>query len=271
MNDLFNLSGQTALITGGGGALGSAMALALAQAGTQVALLGRTASTLEQQAERIRQAGGQAITLIADVLEERQLRHAKAEVLRQWGRLDILVNAAGGNLPGATIGPEQSIFDLSLHDFAAVTDLNLKGTLLPTLAFGEIMAQQQSGCIVNISSMAAQRPLTRVLGYSAAKAAVDNLTKWLAVEIARKFSPRIRVNAIAPGFFVGEQNRQLLLQTDGSLTPRGQAIIAATPMGRFGDAEELGSTLVWLASKGSQFVTGIVVPVDGGFSAFAGV
>lgn len=271
MNDLFNLNGQTAIITGGGGALGSAMAFALAQAGAKTALLGRTAAPLAQQAERIRQSGGQAIALVADVLDETQLRQAKAKVLGQWGRLDILVNAAGGNRAGATIGPEQSLFDLSLPDFSAVTDLNLKGTLLPTLVFGEIMAEQQSGCIVNISSMAAQRPLTRVLGYSAAKAAVDNLTKWLAVEMAQKFSPRIRVNAIAPGFFVGEQNRALLLQTDGSLTPRGRTIIGATPMGRFGVAEELGSTLIWLASKGSQFITGIVVPVDGGFSAFAGV
>lgn len=268
---MFDLNGKVAIVTGGAGVLGGAMAMGLAQVGAKVGILGKTAAKAEQQAEAIRAKGGEALALAADVIDENQLKAAKAKVLQHWQRIDILVNAAGGNIKGATILPEQTIFDASMADFDKVIALNFKGTILPTTIFAEAMVAQKSGCIINISSMAAQKPLTRVAGYAASKAAIDNYTKWLAVEMANKFGEGIRVNAIAPGFFVGEQNRSLLLQEDGSLTQRGQTIIRQTPLKRFGEPEELVSTLLWLCSAASSFVTGIVVPVDGGFSAFSGI
>ena len=191
--------------------------------------------------------------------------------MKAWNRIDILINAAGGNLPEATVFDEVTLFNLSDDAFRSVVELNLTGTLLPIQVFGEVIASEGYGSIVNISSMAAQKPLTRVLGYSAAKGAVDNLTRWLAVHMAQTYGQGVRVNAIAPGFFVGEQNRGLLLNPDGSLTERGTQIVKQTPMGRFGEPEELIGTAVWLASDASRFVTGVVVPVDGGFSAFGGI
>jgi NAD(P)-dependent dehydrogenase (short-subunit alcohol dehydrogenase family) len=205
------------------------------------------------------------------VLDREQLEAARATVLERWGRLDILVNAAGGNIPAATLAPGRSFFDLPVEGMEPVIALNLRGTLLPSQVFGEAMARAGRGCIVNISSMAAARAMTRVVGYGVAKAAVENATRWLAVELARAFGTGLRVNAIAPGFFVGEQNRDLLLNADGSLTPRGQTIVDHTPAGRFGRPEELISTLIWLCGDGASFVNGVVVPVDGGFSAFSGV
>ncbi|MEM8886854.1 MAG: SDR family oxidoreductase [Bacteroidota bacterium] len=266
-----SLVSKTAIVTGGAGVLGGAMALGLAKAGVKVGILGRNAAKIQAKVEEIEAAGGKALGLQADVLNKTELEQAKDKILDQWQRIDILVNAAGGNMKGATIMPDQDIFDLSLDDFTRVTDLNLKGTLLPSLVFGKSMAENKSGCIVNISSMAAQQALTRVVGYSASKAAIDNFTKWMAVEMAHKFGPKVRVNAIAPGFFIGEQNRKLLLQEDGSLTARGKTIIDQTPMKRFGEPEELISTLLWLCEDASSFVSGIIVPVDGGFSAFSGV
>lgn len=265
------LDGKVAVITGGAGVLGSAMAMGLAKAGVKVAVLSRTASKVEQAVLEIEQAGGIAMSLIADVLDQTQLIQAKDKLLEAWGRIDILVNAAGGNMKGATIMPTQNIFDLSVTDFQKVTDLNLKGTVIPSLIFGEAMAEGGRGSIVNISSMAAQRVITRVVGYSASKAAIDNFTRWMAVELALKFGEGMRVNAIAPGFFIGEQNRRLLLNEDNTLTQRGQMIVDHTPMKRFGEPEELCGTLNWLCSEGAKFVTGIVVPVDGGFSAFSGI
>ncbi len=263
-----NFKGKVAIITGGAGVLGGSMAKGLALEGIKVAILGRTASTIQTKVDEINSLGGEATGLIADVLNREQLEIARKDILEKWGSIDILVNAAGGNIRGAVIMPEESFFDMDINDFDAVTELNLKGTVLPTLVFGEQMAKQQKGSIINISSMAA---ITRVVGYSASKAAIDNFTKWLAVEMAIKQSENIRVNAIAPGFFIGEQNRRMLLNEDGTLTSRGEIIIANTPVSRFGEAKELISTLLWMCSDASSFVTGIVVPVDGGFSAFSGV
>lgn len=268
----FDLSGRVALITGGSGALGGAMAQGLGEQGCKLAVLGRTRSKVESRVEALKREGFEAYPLIADVLDQQSLLAGREQVLSQWGRIDILINAAGGNKPGAVVQPDQEIFDLSIPDFNQVVQLNLQGTLLPSMVFGEVMAhQQKSGVILNISSMAAQLPLTRVMGYSAAKAAIDNFTRWLAVEMAQKYGEGIRVNALAPGFFIGEQNRSLLLNEDGSYTARAQTIVSQTPMKRFGEAEELIGAVQWLCSDASRFVTGIVVPVDGGFSAFSGV
>ncbi len=266
-----NLQGKVAIITGGAGALGGVMAAGLAKKSVKVAILGRTASTVQAKVDAIKTAGGAAIGLVADVLNQEQLETARQNILEEWGKIDILVNAAGGNMKGATIMPEDSFFDMNMDDFDAVTKLNLKGTVLPTIVFGKQMAEQGAGNVINISSMAAQQALTRVVGYSTSKASIDIFTKWLAVEMAQKHAEKIRVNAIAPGFFIGEQNRRLLLNEDGSLTARGNTIVANTPMKRFGEAKELLSTLYWLCDDNSSFITGIVVPVDGGFSAFSGV
>ncbi len=276
---LFSLEGQVAIVTGGTGVLGGAMARGLAQAGAHVGILGRRKERADAVIAEIEAAGGQALALAADVLDRAQLEAARDAVLAQWGHIDILVNAAGGNVPAATLSEDKTFFDLPIDAFEQVFELNLLGTVLPTQVFGAAMTQSRSaelgaaarGCIVNISSMGALRVITRVVGYSAAKAAVDNLTRWLAVELARKYGAGLRVNAIAPGFFIGEQNRDLLLNKDGSLTARGQTIIDHTPAGRFGEPDELISTLIWLCSPGARFVNGVVVPVDGGFAVFSGV
>lgn len=269
---LFDLQGQIAVVTGGAGVLGGEMAHALAHAGAKVAILGRTRDKTEAMANAITAQNGEAIALVADVTNRAQLEAARQTLLKQWGRVDILVNAAGGNVPAATVADNASIFDLPQAAFQQVLDLNLTGTLLPSQVFGEAMAQKNpvQGCIINISSMAAMRALTRVAGYGVAKAGVENFTRWLAVELGRKYGG-IRVNAIAPGFFIGEQNRALLLNPDNSLTARGQQVINHTPLGRFGEAAELTSTLIWLCGPGASFVTGVVIPVDGGFSSFSGV
>jgi NAD(P)-dependent dehydrogenase (short-subunit alcohol dehydrogenase family) len=235
---LFSLAGQVAVVTGGTGALGSHMARGLARAGAQVAVLGRRREHAEAVAQAIAAEGGVALALPTDVLNRGQLEAAREAVVDQWGRIDILVNAAGGNMPAATLPPGQSFFHLPVEGMAPVIALNLQGTLLPSQVFGEGMARAGRGSIVNISSMAAARAMTRVVGYGVAKAAVENATRWLAVELARSFGTRLRVNAIAPGFFVGEQNRDLLLNADGSLTPRGQTIIDHTPAGRFGTSRK---------------------------------
>ena len=256
------------MVTGGTGVLGGAMAHGPARAGAKVGVLGRRP---EEVAQAISTEGGDAIALPADVLDRGQLEAACDAVLARWGRLDVLVNAAGGNMPAATLEPGRSFFDLPVEGMDPVIALNLQGTLLPSQVFGEALARARRGSIVNISSMAAHRAMTRVVGYSIAKAGVDNATRWLAVELARSFGASVRVNAIAPGFFVGDQNRALLLNEDGGLTPRGQTIIDHTPAGRFGQPEELLSTLIWLCGPGASFVNGVVVAVDGGFSAFSGV
>jgi NAD(P)-dependent dehydrogenase (short-subunit alcohol dehydrogenase family) len=272
---LFELSGKVAVVTGATGVLGGAMARGLARAGARVGVLGRRKERAEEVAAEIRNRGGEALALPADVLIGEQLEAARDALLERWGRVDVLVNAAGGNLPTATVGEDATFFGLAEEPLREVFDLNLLGTVLPSQVFGEVMTRDQGseaeGSIVNVSSMAAQKPLTRVVGYSAAKAAVENLTRWLAVELAHKYGPGLRVNAIAPGFFLGEQNRALLMYEDGSLTERGQAIVEHTPARRFGEPEELVGTLIWLCSPATRFVTGVVVPVDGGFGAFSGV
>lgn len=269
--ELFSLQGQVAIVTGGTGVLGSVMARGLARAGASVGILGRRRERAEAVAQAIAAEGGAALALPADVLDRGQLETARAAVLERWQRLDVLVNAAGGNMPSATLAPGRSFFDLPVEGMEPVIALNLHGTLLPSQVFGAAMAKAGRGCIVNISSMAAQRALTRVVGYGVAKAAVDNATRWLAVELARSFGADLRVNAIAPGFFIGEQNHALLLNPDDSLTARGQTIVDHTPAGRFGEPEELVSTLIWLCGPGARFVNGVVIPVDGGFSAYSGV
>jgi NAD(P)-dependent dehydrogenase (short-subunit alcohol dehydrogenase family) len=271
LENLFSLDGQVAIVTGGTGVLGGEMARGLARAGARVGVLGRRREQAEAAARAIEAQGGRALALVADALDRAQLEAARDAVIQHWDRVDILVNAAGGNMPAATLAPGRSFFDLPVEGMEPVIALNLHGTLLPSQVFGEAMARNGRGCIVNISSMAAQRAMSRVVGYGVAKAAVENATRWLAVELARSFGERLRVNAIAPGFFVGEQNRALLMGDDGTLTPRGQTIVDHTPAGRFGQPAELLSTLIWLCGPGASFVNGVVVPVDGGFSAFSGV
>lgn len=271
MDPLFNLKGKTAVVTGGSGILGSSMALALARAGAKVAVLGRTKEKLDKMVRTISMLNTDALALEADVTNSQQLQEVNQHLLNNLGQADILINAAGGNMAGATIKPDQSILDLSEEDLRKIVELNYLGTVLPTQVFAQGMIEKKKGVIINISSMAAQRPLTRVMGYASSKAAVDNYTRWLAVELAQKYGEGIRVNAIAPGFFLTEQNRELLTNKDGSLTERGAQIIAHTPFKRFGNPEDLNGTLLWLCSNASSFVTGTVIPVDGGFDAYSGV
>jgi len=271
MNELFSLKNKAAIVTGGTGVLGGAIAHGLAAAGATVGILGRRDKRAQQVADEITAAGGSAIVLAADVLDRESLATARDKMIESTGSIDVLVNAAGGNMPEATIHGDVTFFNMTKEAFDQVMELNLAGTLLPCQVFGEVMAEQKSGAIVNISSMASKKPLTRVLGYGNAKAAIDNYTMWLATEFAHKFGEGLRVNAIAPGFFIGDQNRAFLLNEDGSLTARGEQIISNTPMGRFGVPDELVGTTLWLASDASKFVTGVVVPVDGGFSAFGGL
>ncbi|MEQ8689188.1 MAG: SDR family oxidoreductase [Imperialibacter sp.] len=270
-NQLFSVEGKTIVITGGTGILGSVMAKNMAAAGAHVVILGRREDAGKGLANDIKKTAGKASFFKTDVLDKDNLLGVKKEILKTTGQIDVLVNAAGGNMPGATISPDKTFFDLDTKAFQQVVDLNLLGTVLPSQIFGEVMAANKKGIIINISSMSAFRPITRVVGYSAAKAAIDNFTQWLAVEMAKKVGEGIRVNAIAPGFFLTEQNRALLTNPDGTLTARGNAVINQTPFGRFGDAEELIGTLLWLCSDASKFVTGVVVPVDGGFNAYCGV
>ena len=271
MKPNFDLNNKVAVITGGGGALGSCIAQSLSQSGVKIAILDLTRDYVQRTLSIIEKQGGHAIGFTANVLSEESIEKISHEILKKWGRVDILLNAAGGNMPGATIAVDQTIFDLSIDDFKKVTELNLNGSVIPSLIFGKIMAHQKSGSIINYSSMSVDRVITRVVGYSASKAGIENFTRWMAVEMALKFGPGIRVNAIAPGFFVGNQNRKLLLKEDGSYTERGDTIIRNTPMRRFGKAEELNGAIHFLCSDAAQFITGIVLPIDGGFSVFSGV
>lgn len=268
---IFSIDKKVAVVTGGAGVLCDAMCRVLAQAGAKVAVLDLRLEPAQALAAEICAVGGEAIGVACNVLDKSSIETAAQAVVAKFGRVDILINGAGGNKPQATTNPEQSFFDLPAEAVRWVFDLNLMGTILPSQVFGKIMAEQKSGVILNISSMNAFRPLTRIPAYSAAKAGVSNFTQWLAVHLAQEYSPEIRVNAIAPGFFVGEQNQRLLLNEDGSLTQRGQTIMAHTPMARFGNPGDLLGTVLWLVSPASAFVTGIVVPIDGGFSAFSGV
>lgn len=268
---LFDVRGLIAVITGGGGQLGRIMAAGLAAAGARVVVVSLHEESAHAAAAGIRDAGGQALAIASDVLDRAALERALERIAAEFGPPDILINAAGGNAPAATTTPERPFFDLDAAAVSHVIGLNFTGTLRACQVFGRDMAERGQGCIVNVTSMSGLRPLTRIPAYSAAKAAAANFTQWLAVHMAQEYSPRIRVNALAPGFFLTEQNHYLLMDADERLTPRGQAIISHTPMGRLGTPEDLVGTLLWLVSPASAFVTGVVVPVDGGFSAFGGV
>ena len=264
------LTGRVAVVTGGYGVLGGCLAEGLAAAGARVAILGRRRDAAEEKAAELRKAGGEAIVLVADVLEEKQVRAACDAALRTWGRVDVLINAAGGNVARAR-SDDRPVFEVPPDGFEEVLRQNLHGTVIPTLAFAEAMAARRAGCVVNISSMAAVRAVSGVLGYSIAKAGIDGLTRWLAVDLARRYGDGIRVNAVAPGFFLSTQNRAVLVNADGSHTERARTILAHTPMARFGRPEELVGCVQWLCSDAASFVTGVVIPVDGGFSAWSGV
>ena len=268
----YDFSDKTIVITGGTGVLGGEMACALVGCGAKVAVLDRNPNLPEELKKPMDAGPGKYLVAYADVLERALLESAAEKILSEYGRADILINCAGGNHPDANTSPDNSFFDLPPDALKFVFELNLLGTILPSQVFGKQMADQGEGVILNMSSMTAFKPLTRVVGYAAAKAGVSNFTQWLAVHMAQEYSPRIRVNAIAPGFFHTRQNHFLLYdEKTGDLTPRGRAILDHTPMGRFGNPGDLLGTLFWLLSPGAEFVTGAVIAVDGGFSAFSGV
>ena len=273
LEQLFGLGGRVAVVTGGSGALGGAIAHGLAQAGARVAVLARKRDPIDAVIETIARTGGEAMGIEADVTSRSQLESACEAVLGRWGCVDVLVNAAGGNLPEAIVNEARSFFDLPAEDFERTVRLNLLGTVLPSQIFARTMSEgeAQGRSIVNISSLTARRPASGVVAYAAAKAGVENFIRWLAVEMARRYGERIRVNAIAPGFFLAEQNRSLLLDAEGDLTDRGRRVVQATPAGRFGVPDELVSTVLWLAGSGASFVNGTVATVDGGMDAFGGI
>lgn len=269
MKNLFDIKDNVVVITGGTGVLGRAIAIHLADQGAIVVIMGRKAEVGNAIVDEIKKNGGEAMFLVTDVMNREILEQNLADILAAYGRVDALLNAAGGNMPGATIAPTGTFFDLKIEEFQRVLDLNLTGTVLPTQVFLKPMVEQKKGAIVNFSSMAAFRPMTRVCGYAAAKAGISNFTAYMATEVAKKFGEGIRVNAIAPGFFLTEQNRTLLTNPDGSWTQRGEDVIRQTPFGRMGRAEELCGTIQYLISEAASFVTGTVAVVDGGFNTFA--
>ena len=268
---MFDLKDKVVVITGGYGVLGASMARCLAEQGAHIVVVGRKADKGEALATELSALGAEALFCKADVLDKEALTTAREAIVAKWGRIDVLVNAAGGNMPGATIMPDKSFLDIDFSAFGDVVNLNLMGTVIPTVIFGEQMAKQKCGSIINISSMTAQRVVTRVVGYSASKSAIDNFTRWMAVEMAKKVGEGVRVNAIAPGFFLTEQNRTLMTNPDCSLSDRAKDVVRVTPFGRLGRAEELHGAEIFFASDASKFVTGTVLPVDGGFSIFSGV
>ena len=272
VNELFGLEGKVAVVTGGGGVLCGTLSRALARASVKVAVLDILPDAAEAVVADIEADGGVGLAVTCDVLDKESIEAASEAVRAEFGQVDILINGAGGNKKQASTSETKAFFDLPVDAVQWVFNLNFIGTLLPSQVFGKLMAERGEGVILNVSSMNAFRPLTRIPAYSGAKAAVSNFTQWLAVHMNQEYASDIRVNAIAPGFFLTEQNRFLLTdEQSGDLTPRGQTIINHTPMGRFGDPDDLISTVIWLLSDGAQFVTGIVVPIDGGFSAFSGV
>ncbi|MCC3159780.1 SDR family oxidoreductase [Hymenobacter sp. 15J16-1T3B] len=271
MSQDFSLAGKVIVVTGGTGILGQAFIDAVAEAGAAVGILGRNGAVAQQRAEAICRRGGQALALVADVLEEDQLRAACQQVMSTYGRIDGLVNAAGGNAPDGVLDPAADVFRMNLAGMKRVMELNIWGAVLPTQVFGEALAQSGGGSIVNISSMNSKRAITKVLGYNMGKAALDCYNQWFAVEMAARYGDQLRMNALAPGFFLTEQNRALLTNADGSFTERGAKVIRQTPFQRFGHPDELKGALVWLLSDASRFVTGSMICVDGGFSIYGGV
>jgi NAD(P)-dependent dehydrogenase (short-subunit alcohol dehydrogenase family) len=267
----YSLAGKVIVVTGGTGILGSAFIDAIVEAGGAVGILGRKKEVAEERAAAINAKGGKAIALVADVLQEEQLRACKQQVLAAFGKIDGLVNAAGGNMPEGVLQPNENIFSMNMEGMKKTLDINLWGTLIPTQVFGEAIAATGAGSIVNISSMNSKRAITKVLGYNMGKAAVDCYNQWFAVELANRYGDKIRMNALAPGFFLTEQNRYLLTKKEGGYTERGEKVITQTPFKRFGNPDELKGALVWLLSDASKFVTGSMICVDGGFSIFGGV
>ena len=271
MNELFSITGKVAVITGAGGVLGGSMAKHFVQQGAKVVAVDIRQEQLDKRVAELEQQGGEVMGVVGNVLEVASLENLAEQVVSRWGKIDILLNIAGGNMPGATLEPEQHFYDMDITCWEKVTNLNMNGTVYPSMVFGKVMAKQKKGCIVNVSSMAAYSAITRVPGYSAAKSAVANFTQWLASEMALKYGDGIRVNAIAPGFFIGDQNRRVLINPDGSLTERSRKVLAKTPMKRFGDITELNGAVQFLCSDAASFITGALLPIDGGFSAFSGV
>lgn len=271
MEQSFSLKDKVIVVTGGTGILGNSFINAIVEAGGAVGILGRNAEVANERADAINAAGGKAIALVADAMDEAQLIEAREKVLAAFGKIDGLVNAAGGNMPDGVLQPEDDVFSMKMDGMKKVLDINLWGTLIPTQVFGKAIAETGSGSIVNISSMNSKRAITKVLGYNMGKAAVDCYTQWFAVELANRYGDKIRMNALAPGFFLTEQNRNLLTVPDGGYTSRGQSVINQTPFKRFGNPDELKGALVWLLSDASKFVTGAMICVDGGFSIFGGV
>lgn len=267
----FSIEGKVAIVTGGGGVLGGNIAKSFVEAGAKVVILDIRQENVNNRVEELIQLGGEAIGFVSNVLDIDEMKKTKDKILEQWGKIDILINAAGGNLPGATLTTEQTVFDMNIEDFEKVTNLNMNGTVYPCLVFGEAMANQGQGTIINVSSMATLSAITRVPGYSVAKSGVDIFTKWMAMELGSKFGEKVRVNAIAPGFFIGDQNRKVLINEDGTYTERSKKVLARTPMKRFGDITELNGIVQFLCSDAASFITGAIIPVDGGFSSFSGV
>ena len=270
MNEQFSIAGKVAIVTGGSGVLGSNIARGFLEVGAKVYIVGAHADRVETALAQLKSLG-EVEGSVCNVLDMDDLKRVRQEVIDLWGTIDILINAAGGNIPGGTLTPEQTIFDMKVADFEKVVDLNLNGTVYPCIVFGEVMAERGKGSIVNVSSMASFQAITRVPGYSVAKSGVEIFTKWLATDMALKFGDKIRVNAIAPGFFIGNQNRAILINPDGSLTERSQKVIAKTPMRRFGDVSELNGAVQFLCSDAASFITGISMAIDGGFNAFTSV
>jgi NAD(P)-dependent dehydrogenase (short-subunit alcohol dehydrogenase family) len=271
MNEIFSIKGKVAVISGVCGVLGGSIARSFIQAGAKIVAIGTNREKLDKKLVEFAELGGEVRGYVGNVLDMASMETIAQDVVEKWGQIDILLNIAGGNIPGATLMPDQSFFDMKIEDWNKVTDLNMNGTVYPCYVFGRVMANQKSGSIINISSMAAMQSMTRVPGYSAAKAAVGNFTQWLAMEMAMKYGDGIRVNAIAPGFFIGDQNRAVLINPDGSLTDRSLKVIANTPMKRFGDINELNGAVQFLCSQAASFITGVVLPIDGGFSSYSGV
>lgn len=271
MESLFDISGKVAVVTGAGGVLGGSIATSLMKAGVKVVATDIRQENLDKRIEELKEIHEDVFGIAGNVLDISNLRELAAMIKEKWGRIDILVNCAGGNIPGATLGEDQTVFDMKIEDWEKVTNLNLNGTVYPCMAFGEIMSEQGSGSIINISSMATYSAITRVPGYSVAKSGVNIFTQWLATEMALKFGEGLRVNAIAPGFFIGDQNRAVLINLDGSYTDRSKKVLARTPMKRFGDINELNGAIQFLSSGAASFITGVILPVDGGFTAFSGV
>lgn len=271
MENTFNIKEKIAIVTGGGGVLGGSISKSLIEADAKVVVLDIRQENVDSKVKELIAMGGEAIGFVSNVLDVEEMKITRDKILRKWGKIDILINAAGGNLPGATLTDEQTVFDMKIEDFERVTRLNLNGTVYPCLVFGEAMANQGQGCIINISSMATLSAITRVPGYSVAKSGIDIFTKWMAMEMGIKFGEKVRVNAIAPGFFIGDQNRKVLINDDGSYTERSKKVLARTPMKRFGDITELNGIVQFLCSDAASFITGTVIPVDGGFSSFSGV